>query len=135
MVPRSPGTVTVSDCWLAAAAAKLEPFTPWIQNERPRATTKKRRKPAKRRPMRRSIKRTAALPRDLRQAGRSRGDRLLSPVEIRDALRPGLDQPDRRGRIVHAAVGEAGRFARLQDRVLLAEELDLLVDLPGRRGE
>src|SRR6478752_8282981 len=118
MVPRSPGTVTVSDCWLAASAAKLEPFTPWIQNERPRATTKKRRKPAKRSPMRRSIKRTAALSRDLRQAGRSRGDRLLSPVEVRDVLRSRLDQSDRGGGVVHAAVGEAGRLARLQDRVL-----------------
>ena len=42
--------------------------------------------------MRRSIKRTAALPRYLCQASRSLGDRLLSPVQIRDVLRPRLDK-------------------------------------------
>src|SRR4051812_47233215 len=54
----------VSVCWETASEASCAPCTPCSQNARQTMTRKQSRKPAKRRPIRRSIKRIrAGLPR------------------------------------------------------------------------
>src|ERR1700743_3032169 len=59
--PRSPGTITVCVCWLSACEDSVEAPPPCSQKARQTISRKATRKPAKRSPMRRSIRRIAPL--------------------------------------------------------------------------